>query len=402
MSFLLKFDKMAYSEEFWAWVYSHIRENPYDLRLRWAGKYPWIDDAVMQVECRQRTARKLSDELKCRTFRFPTLLSAEQSTSDELAAFHASLLPSGIKVLDMTSGLGIDVLHMARHGESVTAVDLDERLVDALRHNADALGLSDKVTAVCADSTEFIVRTEERFDAVFIDPARRSADGGRVFNLADCRPDVTSLLGAIFSVAPTLIVKASPMLDLTQTLRDLPGTKALYVVGTGTECKELVAVVEKSRPEDSVPTITIWTPAYTFNFTTVEERESEAFYCVPKAGDYLYEPSEVTMKAAPWRTLCSRFGVGMLHPNSHLYCSTDRIEGFPGDRWHIDRVVPFASSELKRFARQYPKINVAVRNFGWTADKLRDKLRVKDGGDLRMIATTLQGGGKVMFVLSKD
>lgn len=160
MSFLLKFDKMAYSEEFWAWVYSHIRENPYDLRLRWAGKYPWIDDAVMQVECRQRTARKLSDELKCHTFRFPTLLSAEQSTSDELAAFHASLLPSGIKVLDMTSGLGIDVLHMARHGESVTAVDLDERLVDALRHNADALGLLDKVTAVCADSTEFIVRTE--------------------------------------------------------------------------------------------------------------------------------------------------------------------------------------------------------------------------------------------------
>lgn len=402
MSFLLKFDKMAYSEEFWTWVYSHIGENPYDLRLRWAGKYTWIDDAVMQVECRQRTARKLSEELKCRTFRFPTLLSAEQSTSDELAAFHASLLPSGIKVLDMTSGLGIDVLHMARHGESVTAVDLDERLVDALRHNADALGLSDKVTAVCADSTELIVRTEESYDAVFIDPARRSADGGRVFNLADCRPDVTPLLGAIFTVAPTLIVKASPMLDLTQTLRDLPGTKALYVVGTNTECKELVAVVEKNGPEGSEPSINIWTPSYAFRFTAVEERESEARYCIPATGDYLYEPSEVTMKAAPWRTLCSRFDMGMLHPNSHLYCSGDKVEGFPGDRWHIDRVVPFASSELKRFARQYPKINVAVRNFGWTADKLRDKLKVKDGGGLRMIATTLQGGDKVMLVLSKD
>lgn len=392
---------MAYSEEFWTWVYGHIGENPYDLRLRWVGKYPWIADAIMQVECRQRTAKKLPEELKCRTFRFPTLLSSEQSTSDELAAFHASLLPSGLKVLDMTCGLGIDVLHMARHGECVTALDIDECLVDALRCNAEALGLSDKVTAVCADSTEFIAKAGVAFDAVFIDPARRGAGGERVFNLADCRPDVTALLDEVFRVAPTLIVKASPMLDLTQTLRDLPGTKALYVVGSNTECKELVAVVERDRREGTVPSINIWTPSYAFSFTADEERGSDARYCVPQADGYLYEPSEVTMKAAPWRTLCVRFGMGMLHPNSHLYCSESQIDGFPGDCWHIDRVIPFASSELKRFARQYPKINVAVRNFGWTADKLRDKLRVKDGGDLRMIATTLQGGDKVMLVLSK-
>lgn len=392
---------MAYSEEFWTWVHDHLADDPFELRLRWAGRLPWIDEAVMQVECRRRCARKLPEELKHREFMFPTVLSSEQSTSDELAAFHASLLKPGIKVLDMTAGLGIDAFHIAESGSTVTAVDMDPRVADALRHNASVLGLEGRVNAVCADSVVYVATAAEPCDAVFIDPARRAADGSRVFNLADCSPDVAALLPSIFRIAPLLVVKASPMLDISRTLRDLPGTEAIYVTGTPTECKELVAVVSR-EPASALPSINIWTPAYSFTFTMEEERVAEAVFAAPQSGGYLYEPSEVTMKAAPWRTLSARFGIGMLHPNSHLYCSKEKVDGFPGDRWLIEKVVPFASSELKRFARQYPKINVAVRNFGWTADKLRDKLRVKDGGDRRLMATTLLDGTKVMMVLARE
>ncbi|MCM1504264.1 MAG: RsmD family RNA methyltransferase [Muribaculum sp.] len=392
---------MEYGDDFWTWVHAHVNEDPLSLRLRWSGKFPWIDDAIMQIECRRKTAKKLPEELKFPRFLFPTLLSAEQSTSDTLADFHASLLPEGIKVLDMTSGLGIDAIHLARGGISVTAVDIDERVAEALSHNVKVLGLSDKVTALWADSTDYIRQTSDRFDAVFIDPARRGDNGQRLFSLSDCHPNVVSRLPHILNLAPLLIVKASPMLDLTQTARDLPGITALYVVGTNTECRELVAVVMRANDSGKVPVIHIWTPSYQFSFTVEEEKESEPTYADPISGDFLYEPSEVTMKAAPWRTLSARFDIGMLHPNSHLYCSDKKVDGFPGDCWHIDRIIPFSSSEIKRFARQYPKINVAVRNFGWTADKLRDKLRVKDGGDFRLMATTLLDGTKVMMVLSR-
>ncbi len=393
---------MEYNDEFWAWIHEHLGDDPYALRLRWSGKRPWIDEAIMQVECRRRTAKKLPEELRHREFLFPTLLSAEQSTSDELAAFHSSLLAPGLKVLDMTAGLGVDAFHIASRGQSVTAVDIAPGVVEALRHNAVVLGVDGRVDAVCADSTEYIAGVgDDSYDAVFIDPARRGDKGERVFNLADCRPDVVKLLPAILRIAPMLVVKASPMLDITQTLRDLPLAEALYVVGSATECKELVVVVRRGMdPAAEVP-ITIWTPSCMFSFTLDEERRAVAEFSAPKAGGYLYEPSEVTMKAAPWRTLSERFGIGMIHPNSHLYCSADKVEGFPGDCWYIESVVPFASSEIKRFARRYPRINVAVRNFGWTADKLRAKLGVKDGGDLRVMATTLRDGEKVMMVLSK-
>ena len=349
------------NDEFWAWVHSHLSDNPFDLKLRWAGKYPWIDEAVMQIDCRRRTAKKLPEELKCRTFTFPTLLSAEQSTSDSLADFHASLFAGYGDVLDMTCGLGIDTFHIAASGCRVETVEIDSHVASTARYNAD------------------------------------------VFGLSDCRPDIMEALPYIRNIARMLVVKMSPMLDITQTLRDLPGTTSLYVVGTSTECKELVAVVDLKAvdSEESVPSICVWTPECRFAFTLEEERTAEAVYAAPKEGGYLFEPYEVAMKAAPWRTLCARFGLSMLHPNSHLYCSDGMAEGFPGDTWRIEKVIPFASSELKRFARQHPVVNVAVRNFGWTADKLREKLRVKDGGDLRLMATTLNDGSKVMLLLSR-
>ncbi len=392
---------MEYGEDFWTWVHEHINENPYELRLRWAGKYPWIDDAIMQIECRRRTAKKLPDELKYPRFFFPTLLSAEQSTSDALADFHVSLFPKGAKVLDMTSGLGIDAIHLSRICR-VVSVEIDERVSDALEYNVGILGLSDKVTALCGDCSDYIQQTSDQYDAVFIDPARRGDNGQRLFSLSDCRPNVVSLLPEIFKASPLLIVKASPMLDLTQTSRELPGITALYVVGTNTECRELVAVVSRDKVNEISPIIHIWTPTYQFAFTVEEEKSSQPTFALPQAGGYLYEPSEVTMKAAPWRVLSARFGINMLHPNSHIYYSDKKVDGFPGDCWHIDRILPFSSSEIKRFARQYPKINVAVRNFGWTADKLRDKLRVKDGGDFRLMGTTLLDGNKSMMVLSRE
>lgn len=380
------------------WVNAHIDDDPIKLRLKFAGKIPCLDMALIQIECRQKAKKKLAETLQCKEFIFPTRLSEEQCTSDTLAAFHASLVNDGATVADLTAGLGIDAFHIARKTSSVTAVEQEPVIADVLRQNARALGL-DNISVVNDDCKNFLALSDTTYDTMFIDPARRSATGERVYRLADCSPDVTALLPAIAARSHRLIVKASPMLDITQILRELPQTTDLYVVGSATECKELVADIMFDETA-TVLTIHVWTPRYRFTFTPSEEEKAVAYYGSPRDGWYLYEPGATLMKAAPYKLLSERFGIAKLHPNTHLYCSETPVSDFPGEVWHIDRVAEFSSGELKRLVREYPRINVAVRNFDYTADWLRKKLKVKDGDSHRLIATTLHDGRKVMLILS--
>ena len=350
-----------------------------------------------------RMSTQVTQEVGRRThlpyFLFPTALSAEQCTSDILADFHASLIAPGCTMLDLTCGLGIDVYHAARRASEVTAVDMNPEITGAVRHNAAALG-HDNITAVTADCREFIKSTDKHYDIVFIDPARRGTNGERRYRLTDCSPDVTSMLDDIAAVADRLILKASPMLDITQVLRELPHTTDIYVTGTSTECKEIVADVIFDNKHTSEPVIHVMTPMYDFSFTQSEEASATPDYDLPVAGEYLYEPGAAVMKAAPFKLLSQRYGLKKLHPNTHLYHSAARIADFPGETWHIDRVADFSSHEIKTISRQYDRLNIATRNFDMPADTLRKKLKVKDGGAQRLIAATLADNSKAMLLLS--
>ncbi len=385
--------------EFWQWVDCHIDDDPVKLRLKWQGKLPWANLAILQIECRRKSRKKLAEELTCPTLFFPTALSAEQCTSDILADFHASLIRPGDTLLDLTCGLGIDVYHAACRASEVTAVDMNPEITEAVIHNAAALG-HDNITAVTADCREFIKNTDKHYDIVFIDPARRGTNGERIYRLADCSPDVTSMLGDIAAVSNRLIIKASPMLDITQVLRELPDTTDIYVTGTSTECKEIVADITFDNRHSSEPVIHVMTPLYDFSFTQSEEASATPDYDLPAAGEYLYEPGAAVMTAAPFRLLSQCYGLKKLHPNTHLYHSAARITDFPGDTWHIDRVADFSSHEIKAIARQHDRLNIATRNFDMSADTLRKKLKVKDGGTQRLIAATLADNSKAMLLLS--
>ena len=212
-------------ERFWAWVEAHNNDDPAKLRLAWHGREPWIDDAVRQIECRRKYRRKLQYEISYDRFYFPTSLSGEQSTGDELARIHAAMIPSGAHtIVDLTSGLGVDAMTIARAtGVHVVAVERDSVVSAALRHNAGVVGAD--VETICADCRDYLESVPDgRFDIAFIDPARRDADGGRVFGISDCEPDILTMLPLLRRKVRTLIVKLSPMLDVTRTLRDLPGT----------------------------------------------------------------------------------------------------------------------------------------------------------------------------------
>ncbi len=393
------------NDQFWQWVSEHIADDPVKLRLAWHGREPWINDAVRQIECRRKYRRKLAAEVAMPRFYFPTSLSGEQSTGDALASLHAGMIPEDAEsLIDLTSGLGIDVMAVARMRNlgHITAVEHDSILAQALRHNSTVMGCD--VDVVCADCRDYVkTLSDNAFDVAFIDPARRDAKGGRVYGLSDCEPDVVAMLSDIRSKMDTLIVKMSPMLDVTQTLRDLPGVTDLWALGTSTECKELVVKCDlRSGAEVGEPLIHAVTPEGEFMFTRSEEAEAEVDYGEPEAGGWLYEPWPAVMKVAPWRLLSSRYGALRLHQNTNLYYSPDPIPDFPGDGRRVIEVLPFASSVLKQLPRRYQTMEVAVRNFPMTADVLAKKLHARQGAHaIRLIATTVTPHNSILIVLEE-
>lgn len=330
-------------------------------------------DAILQAELRERAASKLPLTLSCSEFRFPTALSAEQATGDHLAALHAALVEPESTVLDMTCGLGIDAFHIARRALSVTAIDIDSRCAEAVNMNARALGL-DNVEGVCADSTEWLRLTDRKFDVIFIDPARRGRDGRRLFALADCSPNVVELLPLLRQRAARVIIKASPMLDISRMRAELGVDADIIVYGESNECKELTAVIpgagltrviDGERPE--------------FSFLPENETSAEIRFAEPEEGQWLHEPSSAMLKSGAFRLMSERFGLSALAPDTHLYVGNSPAESFPGEIRPIVKAVEWS----KRAGRYIgcDAADIAVRNFVMSAEELRMRLGIKRGGD---------------------
>lgn len=389
------------SEDIIKWIEEHRDCDTNKLRLSCRKK----DDAsvyefaIMQIECRKKASKKLDYTLQSPNFIFPTNLSAEQCTSDELAEFHATLINEGETILDMTAGLGIDAFHLAQKAKHVTAIDLNADVAQALSINARVLN-KDNFTAVNADSVEYLKNSTEHFDTIFIDPARRGDGGKRLFALADCQPNVVELLDLIKQHCDKLIVKASPMLDATQVLRELPYCTALYAIGTRQECKELVAVIDFKKPKDT-PTLHCITEGNGFSYTQTIESNSIAKYGNISEEMFLYEPHPAVMKMQPIKTLSERFNTIKLHQNTHIYVSAKIITDFPGDCYKINKIYPFSSRIIKDVAKDYPRANIAVRNFIMSADELRKRLKIKDDNKYRLYGVTISNGERLLIVTSK-
>ena len=397
--------------DLFAWVDAHINDDPLKLRLKFAGKSTGsfsYDAAITQIECRRKFGKKLADTLTVfPRFYFPSILSGEQATSDLLASFHSSFVANGLPAVDLTSGLGIDAMYCASRASHLVAVERDLAKTEALAYNTAGLHI-DNIRPLCDDCERFIERCKasgRKFATAFIDPARRSSDGGRIFALSDCTPDVTALMADLSQICSLLIIKASPMLDISHTIEALP-TRPLSVmaVGTPTECKELLILVNFDNPatETIIEAVTLSAAcpeARTFAFTQTQERDCAApQQSAIEVGDYIYEPSPALMKTGAFKLIASRYNLAVPHPNTHLFISSSSVTGFQGSAYRVLAVMPYASRVLKRFAREYPRVNVAVRNFGMGADALKAKLGVADGGTLRLYGISAAQGERLLVL----
>lgn len=388
---------MELHDDFFQWIDKHKADDPTRLRLKFGKERA---DEILQIECRRKYAAKLGTTLeKNPKFIFPNALSGEMSTSDRLADYHASLVEGKKLVVDLTAGLGIDAMALTRTATEVTAVEINSEVADALRHNASG---NDRLTVVCDDCLNFCKQAMDEgrhFDAMFIDPARRDDTGGRVYALADCRPDIVAMLPLLRRLTDRLVVKASPMLDITHTLNELPDATHVIALGTTTECKELDIIVDfgSDCTDPLIEAVTLSNDGaeWSFALKRTEEELAQVDYSNPSESAYVYEPFPAVMKIGAMKLLAERFGLNKPAANTHFWWSAKRVDGFPGHIYKVTEVLPYASKNIKRYAARHPRVGVTTRNFDIGADALRAKLGVKDGPN-RLFAISDRAGNRLL------
>lgn len=387
------------SIEFFNFIASNLNQDPKALMLREHGKnHPFdLDFAITQIEARRKGSHKLKNFIANPKKIFPTALSYEQASHESVAKYHASLASEGCTLLDMTAGLGIDSMAFAAKGCRVTSCELDEFKAGVLRYNVQVSGL-DTLMVINADSTEWIRQQAERFDVIFVDPARRSDDDRRLYNLHDCSPDILTNLDDLLDKCDSLLIKASPLLDISQTLKDIPNTRKITTISVSGECKEvLVEVATGVTSVEEALAIDLTQDGdtnYRFSYNPIDPQNSSENDIAIKfareddihSGAYLYEPGATVMKLNAWGPLSIQFPeIKKLGVSSHLFASPVLYKEFPGRIMTIDSLV----DKKSRKSLKGSPANVVTRNYPLRAEELRKKLGVKEGADKFIYATRL-------------
>lgn len=255
---------------------------------------------------------------------------------------------------------------------------------------------------VCHEDSIRYLQMMEPVDWIFIDPARRDGHGGKTIAISECEPDVSALENLLLEKASHVLVKLSPMLDLTLALHDLKHVQAAHVVSVNNECKELLLVLERGKelvPEE-IPihciNLTASQKVQKLLFTRQQEKEHTCPY-TPTLKTYLYEPNASILKAGAFRSVSSIYNVEKLHPNSHLYTSDEYIQDFPGRKFRITDSSSLNKKELKKLIGTEKKANLIVRNFPASVAELRKRLKLAEGGDIYLFATTLADEKKLLI-----
>ena len=380
-------------------IAQHRNDDVRTLALQ-AGRYPTVDirEAVVQIEGWQQAREKLPEWAATDGIIYPPKISMEQCSSEKTANFKTSLM-EGKRFADLTGGFGIDFSYIARRFNEAYYIERNKNLCDIATANFSQLGLEH--AKVLNGNSEEMFESLPQLDWIYIDPARRDGDGRKVVALSDCEPNVVELEETLLSKARNVMIKCSPMLDITMACRQLKSVAAIYIVAVNNECKELLFILQNNKSDSTtVHCVNILKDGIqVFAFSQDEEYDTAATYN-KEVGKYLYEPNATIQKAGCHNTLSQRFGADKLHPNSQLYSSNEPICDFPGRTFEVVEVLGFSKTDLKRI-QALGKANITVRNFPENVQQLRKRLKLADGGDNYIFATTLADDKKVLILCTK-
>ncbi|MBQ7462241.1 MAG: hypothetical protein IJS63_08315 [Bacteroidaceae bacterium] len=351
---------------------------------------------LRQISGMQAAQKKLPLWAKTDGIIYPARVSMEQCSSEQAALYKQQLVERLLpgtkqKMVDLTGGFGIDFSFLARLFEEADYVEQDKDLCEIARHNLPLLGL--KEVAIHNETCEEFLDEMGDFSFIFIDPSRRDAAGRKMVALSDCSPNVEALQGKLLEHAPIVMVKLSPMIDIQDVLLRLPNVSEVHVVSVGGECKEMLLVICRDKKSLTYHCTNITAKTQTF---CTDRRDAEPVIAAHPER-YLYEPNASILKAGVQNALCQHYDVGKLHPFSHLFTSAHFIEDFPGRSFMIEDYCGFAKKDLNRMLRGIDQCNLTVRNFPSSVAELRKRLKLREGGDCYLFATTLCDGSHALL-----
>ena len=397
-------NKLINNQDYLEFIKKNLNANTNALRLKKFNDVSFDSKfAILQIDCKQRIKKKLPEIFDNYLFLFPSILSTEQCTAETIAKFHASLISSNDSVLDLTAGLCIDAYYISKNAKNVTAIEINEETAIVSKFNMQ--NFTKNVSVINEDCVEYISNCTDKFNIIFIDPARRGENNKRLFGFADCLPNILELIPTLKKISNTLYIKASPMIDISQSILELNNSVSeIWILGLNNECKELLFKVELNSNDNFIPNI------HTINFEKDKTQklslknttnEHLTNFGKPIIGGYLYEPNRCIMKAQIFNALEAEYNITPLHSNSHLFISENLIVDFPGRSFIITEIIPFKNKEIKTIKNKHPQINVSVRNFKLSAEELKKKLKVVDGGETYLFGTTDNENNAILILCRK-
>ena len=353
-------------------------------------------ELVEQLEAKKKSEAKLPSWFSKQGIFYPNKLNIEQTSSEKTAAYKTRIV-DGKSLLDLTGGFGVDSFYFSKKIEAVTHCELDDQLSKIAAHNFKQLGVTN-CGFVVGNGIEFLKKVETTYDWIYVDPSRRHDVKGKVFRLADCTPNIPENLDLLLEHADRVLLKASPLLDLTLALKELRYVSEIHVVAVQNEVKELLFILQKDVEQPViVKTSNLGKESeQQFSFVWDEEKEEIAEYGL--AGRYLYEPNAAILKAGGFMSVSAQFDLSKVAPHSHLYTAKNQID-FPGRVFEIVSIHPYSKKTMKTVVGS--KANVTTRNFPETVAQLRKKHRIFEGGDTYLFFTSDNEGNRLVLHCQK-
>ena len=372
----------------------HRQDDVRRLALQ-AAKYTDMDFsfALHQIKGWQVACKKLPSWAAHEQLLYPQQLSMEQCSSEQTARYKQQLVQRLCgqaqhegRLVDLTGGLGVDFSFMAQGFRQAYYVEQQVELCALAKYNFPLLGLS-SAQIICGDGTTFLQSMADQAMVIFLDPARRDATGSKTYAIEDCIPDVALLSDELVNKAQWVVVKLSPMLDWHAAVARLKHVCEVHIVSLGGECKELLLVMQQHRDEQPLQLYAV-NDGKVFTCSAEEAQQRTPLLQTSTFG-YLFEPHASLMKAGCFAALSARYGVKGLATNTHLFAAMTPVNDFPGRQFQVLAVTPFSKKSLRSALHGIEKANLAVRNFPLSVVELRKRLKLKEGGEHYLFATTI-------------
>lgn len=341
-----------------------------------------VRELANQIVSKQKSKKKLPNWFQTENIYFPPKLNIEQTSSEITAEYKASLV-QGTKIIDITGGLGVDCFAFSKRFKNVVHCEWNSVLSEIAQHNFKKLGI-ENIETISGSGIDYLQKSNEKFDCIYIDPSRRSDLKGEVFLLEDCEPNVPKHIDFLFEKSDTILIKVSPILDISSALGELKFIKEIHIVALQGEVKELLFLAEKNHSEDvHIKTINFQrNSVQSFNF--IHKSSVVSRYSLPQ--NYLYEPNAAILKSGGFHQVSQQLNIHKLHPHSHLYTSEELMD-FPGRIFKIEYITNYDKKKIRKFVSA-SKANITTRNFPKTVQQIRKELKLKDGGDQYLFFTT--------------